>query len=124
MTTYIDLDLNFVKHPLTKDIGVKKDVSAIFTSLKNLVKTNNFERPFHPEIGCQLHSLLFEQMTPSVIASIERTIKYTIDNFEPRVELISVTVTPFDHRLEVDLAFRILALNIIQTAKFELERTL
>jgi len=124
MTTYIDLDLNFVKHPLTKDIGVKKDVSAIFTSLKNLVKTNNFERPFHPEIGCQLHSLLFEQMTPSVIASIERTIKYTIDNFEPRVELLSVTVTPFDHRLEVDLTFRILALNIIQTAKFELERTL
>jgi len=124
MASYIDLDLNFIKHPLTNDIAVKKDTSAIFTSLKNLVKTNNFERPFHPEIGCQLHSLLFEQMTPTIIASIERTIKYTIDNFEPRVELLSVIVTPSDHKLEVDLTFKILALNIIQTAKFELERTL
>lgn len=124
MSSYIDLDLNFIRHPLTDDIAVKKDVSAIFTSLKNLVKTNNFERPFHPEIGCQLHSLLFEQMTSTIIASIERTIKYAIDNFEPRVELISVVVIPNDHKLDVNLTYRILALNIVQTAKFELERTL
>jgi phage baseplate assembly protein W len=124
MTTYLDLDLNFTRHPMTNDVSKKADVSAIFTSLKNLVKTANFERPFHPEIGCQVHSLLFEQMTSSVIASIQRTIKYSIENFEPRVELISVVVTPSDHRILIDLTFRILALNVVQTAKFELERTL
>lgn len=124
MSVYLDLDLNFTRHPITNDVSKKTDISAIFTSLKNLVKTNNFESPFHPEIGCQIHSLLFEQMTPDVISSIQRTIKYTIDNFEPRVELLSVIVSPSGHRLLIDLTFKILSLNIVQTAKFELERTI
>lgn len=124
MAIYTDLDLNFTVHPRTHDVSKKADVSAIFASLKNLIKTSNFERPFHPEIGCQLHSLLFEQMTHDVISTIERTIKYTVINFEPRVEILDVTVTPYDHRIEIDLTFKILALNIVQTAKFELERTL
>lgn len=124
MAVYTDLDLNFLLHPRTHDISKKTDVSAIFTSLKNLIKTANFERPFHPEIGCQLYSLLFEQMTPDVISAISRTIKYTITNFEPRVEILDVIVTPYDHKIEIDLTFKILALNVVQTAKFELERTL
>ncbi|HET8687556.1 MAG TPA: GPW/gp25 family protein [Methanosarcina sp.] len=124
MATYTDLDLNFLLHPRTHDVSMKVDTSAIFTSLKNLIKTANFERPFHPEIGCQITSLLFEQMTSDVVASIQRTIKYTITNFEPRVEVLDVKVTPNDHTITIDLTFKILALNIIQNAKFELERTL
>lgn len=124
MTIYRDLDLNFTVHPRTHDVSKKTDVSSIFTSLKNLVKTANFERPFHPEIGCQIHNLLFEQMTHDVAASAERTIKYAVMNFEPRVELLNVSITSYDHKLMIDLTFKILALNVIQTAKFELERTL
>lgn len=124
MPVYVDLDLNFSLHPRTHDVSKKTDVSAITASLKNLVKTSNFERPFHPEIGCQIYSQLFEQLTPETIAAAERTIKYTITNFEPRVEIIEVKVYGEDHRLFVDLTFKILALNIIQTAKFNLERIL
>lgn len=124
MAAYKDLDLNFSRHPRTNDVSKRTDVSAIFASLKNLIKTSNFERPFHPEIGCQVHGLLFEQLTPDVIAAAERTIKYTVMNFEPRVELLDVTITGYNHTLLINLTFKILALNVIQTAKFELERTI
>ena len=110
MPIYIDLDLNFALHPRTHDVSKKTDVSAIINSLKNLVKTANFERPFHPEIGCQIYSQIFEQLTPEVIASAERTIKYTITNFEPRVEIVEVKVSGEGHRLFIDLTFKILAL--------------
>ena len=124
MPTYIDLDLNFARHPKTNDVSKKIDTSAIMGSLKNLIKTANFERPFHPEIGCQVHSLLFEQLTADTTSAIKRSIKYAIDNFEPRVELIEVSVSAQGHRLIIDLEYRIVALNVIQKAKFELERTL
>lgn len=120
---YLDLDLNFKAHPVTKDVTKKVDDSAVFTSLKNLIKTANFERPFHPEIGCQVYSLLFEQMTPEVISSVSKTIKYVVENFEPRVELLSINVTPSSSALLIDLEYRIIELNTIRSARFEIERT-
>lgn len=124
MPIYKDLDLNFTLHPRTHDVSTKTDVSAVLSSVRNLIKTANFERPFHPEIGCQIHTQLFEQLTPDVIATIIRTIKYTIENFEPRVELIDVKVSGEDHRIFIEVTVKILALNIVQTAKFNLERVI
>lgn len=121
---YVDLDLNFTKHPRTHDVSKKVDLSAIISSLKNLIKTANFERPFHPEIGCQVHSLLFEQMTPTTKATIERTIKYTIDNFEPRVELLDYKISEIRNGITVQLTFKVLSLNTIEVATFNLERVL
>lgn len=121
---YSDLDLNFPLNPMTRDVGKRIDKNAILTSLKNLIKTRNFERPFHPEIGSQVHSLLFEGNSGATIAALERGIKYTIDNFEPRVELLLVRATPSDRTIAIDITYRIVALNEVQNAKFDLVRIL
>lgn len=89
---FSDLDLNFTAHPVTKDIVLRYDENAIKTSLKNLIMTSNFERPFHSEIGSPIKRLLFEPATPMLGVVMKRAIVDTVNNFEPRVELLNVDV--------------------------------
>jgi phage baseplate assembly protein W len=89
---YVDLDLSFKINPFTRDLYLKTDEDAVKTALKNLLKTKNFERPFHPEIGTQIHSLMFENFTSAVKIAMERTIRESIEKFEPRVRLIDLVV--------------------------------
>ena len=89
---YVDLDLSFKVNPFTKDLYLKTDEDAVKTALKNLIKTKNFERPFHPEIGTQAHTLLFENFGAAVNVAMKRTIEDTINTYEPRVRLIDVTI--------------------------------
>ncbi|CAB4168158.1 COG3628 Phage baseplate assembly protein W [uncultured Caudovirales phage] len=90
--TFSDIDLNFTAHPVTHDITVKYDEQAIKQSVKNLIMTNNFERPFHSEIGSQIRALLFEPAGIMLNIALKRAISDTILNFEPRVNLLSVEV--------------------------------
>lgn len=91
--TFTDLDLNFIANPATGDVASKYDANAIKQSIKNLVLTRNYERPFHPEIGSQVHSLLFDQISPMTQSMMEQAIRYTIMNFEPRANLRKVAVS-------------------------------
>jgi len=87
-----DFNFNFAKHPVTGDIAKLTDVSSVKASVKNLVFTNFYERPFHPEIGSDVRAALFENVSPLVAARLGRNIEDVIVNFEPRAELISVIV--------------------------------
>lgn len=89
---YKDIDLSFKANPFTKDIYTKTDEEAIKTALKHLIQTRNFERPFHPEIGTQLYSLLFENNTAAVIIAMERSIRDAIENYEPRVRIVNLQI--------------------------------
>jgi len=89
---YSDIDLNFTKHPVTGDIVKKKDVSAISTAIYNLFQTSNYERLFHPEIGCSLKNMLFEPIDAVSTTLMRDIITQTIINFEPRVRLVSVDI--------------------------------
>jgi len=91
---YSDLDLNFMIHPVRKDINKLKGEYAVITSLKNLLMTNHYERHFQPEIGSNIRRLLFEQLDNVTASNIQREIELTVKNFEPRVTLVSVTVSP------------------------------
>lgn len=104
---FTDLDLSFKVNPFTKDLYLKTDEEAVKTALKHLIRTRNFERPFHPEIGTQIHSLMFENFSSAVKIAMERTIKETIEKFEPRVRLISVSITETldANDLEVNIDF-------------------
>ena len=106
---FADLDLNFTPHPVTGDVGFKKDENAIKQAVKNLVLTQNFERPFHSEIGSSLRSLLFEPATPMTKEILRKTISDTITNFEPRVELLGVDIryTLDDTAVDVRIRFKI-----------------
>lgn len=91
---YSDINLLFSRHPSTGDVTKKTDIEAIKASVRNIIQTKNYERPFHPEIGCQVHGLLFENITPVVIQVMQRTIAQAIDKFEPRVTLNEVNINP------------------------------
>jgi len=91
---YKDIALSFERNSNTKDIIVKKDIEAVKQSVRNLILTNHFERPFHPEIGSSVTAILFEPMNPITANILTRTISECINNFEPRVRLVSVTANP------------------------------
>tara|TARA_B100000287_G_scaffold430701_1_gene486457 strand:- start:987 stop:1394 length:408 start_codon:yes stop_codon:yes gene_type:complete len=92
---FVDLDMNFDRHPITKDVVRKFDAEAIKRSLKNLIFTSKYERPFRPEINSRLRRLLFENVTPITASLIQSNIKDLISQFEPRVNLIDVQVYAF-----------------------------
>jgi len=123
--TFSDLDLNFIANPVTGDISKKFDDNAIKQSIKNLVMTNHYEKPFHPEIGSQVQSLLFEPFSPLLQAMLERAIVNTISNFEPRVQLLGVTVklNPNNHTVYVNIVFRIINTERPLTVDLTLQRT-
>jgi phage baseplate assembly protein W len=124
-TTYRDLDLNFITHPLSKDIVKKYDEIAIKQSIKNLVLTRNYERPFHPEIGSQVQQILFDPATPVTKHLLETTITNTIQNFEPRVQLLKVVVQFDDSQYTVNIIiyFKIVSTERPLSIDFILTRT-
>jgi len=89
-----DIDLTLQINPLTSDVNTKQDAEAIKASLKNLLMTMNYERPFHPEIGSPIYGLLFEPATPVTANVLQTVIKQTIEAFEPRAQLNFVHVNP------------------------------
>ena len=108
--SYKDLDLNFKAHPVKKDINKHFNEKAVINSVKNLVSTNFYERPFQPELGSNIRRLLFEPIDSIVAASLERQLQETIENFEPRVSIDSITAyaAPDENGYSVSLVFFIL----------------
>ena len=78
--TYKDLNLDFARHPVTNDLVKIEDVDAIKRSVRNLINTNFYERPFHPELGCGVRDLLFENYTPLTGIFIKRKIQEVLIN--------------------------------------------
>jgi len=107
------------------DLVKRYDENAIKASVKNLILTTNYERKFHPEIGSQIRGLLFEPATPMLGAVLERTIRQTIDNFEPRVSLdqVDCKVNPDNNSVDVSIYFTILNTQTPQFLNIVLERT-
>ena len=91
---YKDLDLFFAFKSSTKDINLVTDILAVKRSVRNLILTNNYEKPFHPEIGSGIRGLLFEPLTPITAAVLSRKVEDVIENFEPRARLIGVRAYP------------------------------
>lgn len=119
-----DLDLNFAIHPIRKDINVHKDEFAVINSVKNLILTNHYEKPFQPEIGSNIRKLLFENVDSIIAAQIERAVVETIVNFEPRVSVSTITASPDpdNNRYKLQLEFFIINQTSPITINFFLER--
>ena len=120
-----DLDLNFTPHPVTKDIVRKFDENAIKQSIKNLILTRNYEKPFHSEIGSPVRALMFDLITPLTALTVKRAIIDVINNYEPRVELMEVepVVSPDNNALYVSIVFKIRNTEKPVTLDLLLERT-
>ena len=93
-STYIykDLSLYFTPNPVSGDVTMVTDVQDIKRSVRNLVLTNRFEKPFHPEVASHVRDLLFEPFSPVTINLLRNTIETVLENYEPRVTLTDVEV--------------------------------
>ena len=100
---YRDLDLFFGRKPVSKDINVVTDVTNIKRAVRNLVLTNVYEKPFHPEISSGIRGMLFENMTPLTSIVLAKKVEEVIENFEPRVRLMSVSARPDLDRNEYEM---------------------
>ena len=108
---YTDLDLFFNKKSTSKDISKVTDIQAVKRSIRNLVLTNHYEKPFHPEIGSGVGGILFEPMTPLTAHILTRKIEDVIENFEPRARLISVRALPNLDRNEYECTIEFFVVN-------------
>jgi hypothetical protein len=123
--TFSDLDMAFLPNPVSKDISKKYDENAIKQSLKNIILTRNFERPFRSDVGSQISSLLFEPITPMLSSLIKKTIENTVNAYEPRVNLLNVSVllSPDNNGVYVTIVFSIVNTSTPISVDLFLERT-
>ena len=93
-STYIykDLSLYFTPNPVSGDVTMVTDVQDIKRSVRNLVMTNRFEKPFHPEIASHVRDLLFERFTPITFNLLRNRIETVLANYEPRVSVTDVEI--------------------------------
>ena len=89
-----DLNLSFQQNTATKDIQKITDVEAVKRSVRNLINTNHYEKPFHPEIGSNLRGMLFELISPQMTHILTKQIEQLLNNYEPRCRLTQVFTQP------------------------------
>ena len=97
---YSDFLVNLDKHPLNGSLARTINEDSVKQSIRNLILTDMYERPYQPQLGSKIHSLLFEPMDDLTTPLIERTIEDTIRLYEPRATLLYVRVTPVESRNE------------------------
>ena len=121
---FSDLDLDFDIHPNTKQLNTLVSDAAVIRSLKNLIFTSHYERPFHHEIGCKIKNSLFDNIMPSTAITIQKSIEEVVDNFEPRVDLTSIKVVaqPDENAYHVTIKFFIINEAVSRQVTFFLER--
>lgn len=122
---FSDIDFNMGLNPLTGDVSRKTNDQAVKQSLKNLILTSYYERPFRSNIGSPIKSILFEPITPLLGVMLKKAIEQTVTNFEPRIELqkVDVKLLNDNQQVEVSIYYYILGTQALQSFNLILERT-
>ena len=110
---FSDFDNMFLPHPYTGQITRRTNVDSVKMALRNLILTNKYERLRNPDFGGNIRNYLFENINTSTAIDIENHIKYLIRNYEKRVNLIRVKVTPDEENNSIDINI-IFATNLSQ----------
>jgi phage baseplate assembly protein W len=124
--SFKDISLSFVPHPVTKDLPVLKNQTAIIRSIRNLVETIPNERFFNPLLGSDVRSSLFDFVDAATASIIQDQIINAVSNYEPRVQDLRVRVdpSPDTNTFEVSVIFDIIGQEIpTQQFSFILEAT-
>ena len=109
---YKDLDLDFGRNVVTNDVNKLTDVEAVKRSVRNLINTNHFERPFHPELGGNVRAMLFEPMTPLTALNLQRKVEEVLTNFEPRAKITQIIADPDIDRNAYRLSIKFYVIGI------------
>lgn len=100
------MDINMTLHPESKDMVLKYDMQSVARSIKNLMQTNHYERPFAPSLGLNLRAKLFE-LDMAQTRVLENEIKALINDYEPRATVRTVMASSRGHELNVLLQYTI-----------------
>lgn len=121
---YTDFTTNFLENPISGDLGIITDIYSIKNSIKNLVLTDKYERLLDPNIGTNINHLLFENMDGRTAKVIQNYVRETINNYEPRAQLLDVICTPdfSKNAYYIQIKFTVLFAENIQTVDFYLNR--
>jgi len=121
-----DISLSFEPHPITKDLPVLRNESAIRRSVRNIVQTIPTEKFFNSLFGSDIRRSLFEFVDFGTASVISDQIQTSIENFEPRIDNLQVEVFPRPDRneFEVTVIFDIIGQEFpTQEYSFLLEAT-
>ena len=121
-----DISLSFSPHPVTKDLTILKNENAIKKSVRNLVQTIPTERFFNSVLGSEVRNSLFDFVDFGTASVIQNQIEITLENFEPRIENVTVEVQPKPdtYEFEVTVFFTIVGQDTpTQEFTFMLEAT-
>ena len=124
--SYRDINITFKKHPVTDDLVVSKDASAIKQAIVNLLLTNKGERLMNPTYGSDIRSYLFEPMDFGTANQIKNNIRDTIETFEPRIRVLRISATPNfdDNGFDITMTYNVIGTDTPPvTVDFFLSRT-
>jgi len=124
--TFKDLSVTFKKHPVSDDLVTVKDKAAIVQSITALLLTMKGERPFQPQLGCNIKKVLFEPLDYGSAGLIKSEIRNTLNRYEPRISINSILCVPdFDNNgFQVELKYTIVGREDAPVGvEFFLERT-
>ena len=112
--SFKDVSASFKVNPLTNDLIAIKNETAIARSLRNLVLTVPGERFFNENLGSQVNNLLFENVDDVTAMSVRQEIINLIENYEPRVKLLSVSVNANidSYSMDVVIAYQVIGIDI------------
>ena len=120
---YLDIDLTFNKKP-SRDVYKKRDAAAVKQSIKNLLLTDFYEKPFQPFFGGNLRAMLFELADDETEDEVEDNIRNAINKYEPRAEILTITVNvlPDQNDIRVSVYFKIISTEETVTFTTNLSR--
>lgn len=121
-----DFSFSFQPNPFNGDISVVKDDASVIQALKNLLLTDRFEVPFNSDVGGNIRALLFENPSLIIESELEDRIRATIENFEPRIELLDLQVKADNdnNAYRVTVIFTTVTVSTPTSISFFLERVL
>jgi phage baseplate assembly protein W len=119
-----DISMTFQTNPLNNDLIALKNENAIARSVRNIVFTLPGEKFFDEDFGSRISRTLFENVDDISASIITDEIRQSINNYEPRVRLISVDSYPdFDNNAyDVVIVYEIIGADVpIQELQFVLQ---
>jgi len=111
---YKDIPFNLKKDTNT-DIKLIEEERSVQQSVKNILLTSKGELHYFPQFGSRIRKYLFEKLNSFTYLGIRDEIRFALENFEPRITLISIDIKPSvdENKLEVDLIYNINSINIL-----------
>ena len=100
---YSDIDFTFTKKPVIGDVALSYDELAVVRSIRNLLLTKHYERPFNPDIGSNIDAILFEPISPVTATTLEKEVELIIKNYEKRAKLKEIIIVPYPDKNAYDI---------------------